>query len=224
MISNIAIETLKQVAHGIAVQFGSDCEVVIYDLDSLHINNGIIFIENANVSGRDFGEDIIRRAIEKMRRDVEEPQDQLAFLTRTHDGRVLKSSVLYIRDEEWRPVAALSINFDITAILALENSLQHVISDEDGKQQVHGGDKLLEDTQFSVNAVLDELIEQSVRIIGKPVALMTREDKVRALRFLDSSGAFLITKSGDKISKQFGISKYTMYSYLEAGKSWPQVL
>lgn len=29
------------------------------------------------------------------------------------------------------------------------------------------------------------------------------------------TGAFLVTKSGDKIAKHFGISKYTLYSYID---------
>ena len=45
---------------------------------------------------------------------------------------------------------------------------------------------------------------------------MTKEDKIRAIQFLNKSGAFLITKSGDKISKYYGISKYTLYSYIDA--------
>ncbi|NLF35083.1 MAG: transcriptional regulator, partial [Clostridiales bacterium] len=53
---------------------------------------------------------------------------------------------------------------------------------------------------------------------GKPVALMEREDKIRAIRFLNDAGALLITKSGDKIAKYFGISKYTLYSYLDESK------
>ena len=55
--------------------------------------------------------------------------------------------------------------------------------------------------------------------MGKPVALMRREDKVKAIRFLNQSGAFLITKSGHKVCKYFGISKYTLYSYLDEAKS-----
>jgi predicted transcriptional regulator YheO len=51
--------------------------------------------------------------------------------------------------------------------------------------------------------------------VGKPVALMSKEDKVRAIGFLDESGAFLITKSGQKVCQYFGISKYTLYSYLD---------
>jgi len=45
---------------------------------------------------------------------------------------------------------------------------------------------------------------------------MTKEDKIRAIQFLSKNGAFLITKSGDKISKYYGISKYTLYSYIDA--------
>ena len=56
------------------------------------------------------------------------------------------------------------------------------------------------------------------KMIGKPVALMNKADKVRAIRFLNESGAFLVTKSGDKVAKYFGISKYTLYSYIDANK------
>ena len=41
---------------------------------------------------------------------------------------------------------------------------------------------------------------------------MNKEDKVRAIRYLNDAGAMLITKSGDRISSYFGISKYTLYS------------
>jgi predicted transcriptional regulator YheO len=57
-----------------------------------------------------------------------------------------------------------------------------------------------------------------VKEVGSPVAYMSREDKIKAIKYLDSHGAFLITKSGDKISSYFGISKYTMYSYLDKDK------
>ena len=71
---------------------------------------------------------------------------------------------------------------------------------------------------INVNNVLDELIEQSVQQVGKPMALMSKDDKVRAIRFLNESGAFLVTKSTDKVAKYFGISKYTLYSYIDANK------
>ena len=68
----------------------------------------------------------------------------------------------------------------------------------------------------NVNDLLEELIAQSVALVGKPVALMNKDDKVKAIRFLSENGAFLVTKSGDKIAKYFGISKYTLYSYIDS--------
>ena len=70
----------------------------------------------------------------------------------------------------------------------------------------------------NVSDLLDELIEQSVKLVGKPVALMHKEDKVKAIQFLNETGAFLITKSGDRVCKYFGISKYTLYSYIDESK------
>ena len=67
--------------------------------------------------------------------------------------------------------------------------------------------------------VSDTLIRQADELVGKPVALMTKDDKVKAIRYLSNSGALLITKSGDKIAKHFGISKYTLYSYLDNSKT-----
>ena len=76
------------------------------------------------------------------------------------------------------------------------------------------------DNLFVADGVLDECgivehIAQSVALVGKPAALMNKEDKMRAIGFLSQSGAFLVTKSGDKVAKYFGISKYTLYSYID---------
>lgn len=70
----------------------------------------------------------------------------------------------------------------------------------------------------NVNDLLDHLIEESVALVGKPVALMNKDDKVTAIQFLNDAGAFLITKSGDKVASYFGISKYTLYSYIDVNK------
>jgi predicted transcriptional regulator YheO len=48
---------------------------------------------------------------------------------------------------------------------------------------------------------------------------MSKDDKIRAIKFLDDSGAFLITKSGPKVCQYFGISTYTLYSYLDEIRS-----
>ena len=104
-----------------------------------------------------------------------------------------------------------SINYDITGLMTIERSIKALISTEDPSDTRQQPEQIV----HNVNDLLDNLIEQSVALIGKPAALMNKEEKVTAIQFLNDAGAFLITKSGDKVSKYFGISKYTLYSYID---------
>ena len=38
------LETLKQIANGIAAQFGSNCEVVIHEIDSSWMDHSIVYM------------------------------------------------------------------------------------------------------------------------------------------------------------------------------------
>jgi len=210
MLTNLEIETLKQLAKGVAEQFGSNCEVVIHEVSEKSAYGSIIAIENGHVTGRKVGDGPSHVVLEQLGHVDDVPEDHTCYLTRTPDGKVLKSSSIYIRDDEGRVCAIFSINFDISALTMFERTIGELISPRDAAQ------KEPERITLNVSDLLDDLIHQSVELVGKPVALMTKDDKVRAIQFLNKNGALLITKSGDKIAKHFGISKYTLYSYLDA--------
>ena len=206
----LSLEALRQIAHGIALQFGANCEVVVHSLADCDIEHSIVAIENGHVTGRKLGDGPSHVVLEALQQG-NDAQDHLGYLTRTRDGKSLKSSTLYLRDESGEIRYILAINFDITGLLMFDSSLKPLLATGEEPAQ-----KEPERIVQSVNELLDELIEQSTQLVGKPVALMTKEDKVRAIQFLNKAGAFLITKSGDKISKYYGISKYTLYSYIDA--------
>ena len=65
--------------------------------------------------------------LETLRSDPDKVSDKLAYLTKTDDGRILKSSTLYIRSEEGRIAYIFSMNFDITALLAAENLIHGLL-------------------------------------------------------------------------------------------------
>ena len=210
------LDFLKQLAHGMAVQFGSSCEVVIHDLSKKDLENSIVHIENGHVSNRHTGDGPSGIVLETLRTDPEKLQDRLAYLTRTEDGRILKSSTLYIRDEKGRVNYLFSINYDITTLLAAETTIKGLMKihhDEDEKEKSSDSPQKI---THSVTELLDMLIEQAIARIGKPVALMTKDDKVAVVQYLNNAGAFLITKSGDKVSSLLG-SKFTLYSYMDKG-------
>ena len=130
-------------------------------------------------------------------------------------GTSVSASAL-IRDETGRAVGIFALNYDITLLRAMGDTIAEVVGTEPSAPREP------EPIVRSVADLLDDLIEQSVELVGTPVALMTKEEKVRAIRYLNDTGAFLITKSGPKVCKFFGISKYTLYSYLDEAKNGPK--
>lgn len=207
---NSKLELLRQVAAGIAAQFGSNCEVAIHDL-SRDPDRSIVFIANGHVSGREVGDGASNVVMEQLRTQDPEPKDHLCYLTKTPDGKILKSSTVYIRDRKGKVSAILAINYDISRLILMEEALHDLTST--GEEVPSEPERIT-----NVSDLLDELIQQSVALVGKPAAVMNKEDKVKAIQFLSQNGAFLITKSGDKVAKYFGISKYTLYSYIDMNK------
>lgn len=202
-----------RLASAIAEQFGKNCEVVVHDLRERDPDHTIVAIENGHVSHRQAGDGSSRIVLEALNeKDPSKLSDQSGYLMKTHDGRILKSSTVYIRDDDGTIIGIFSINFDITELLMAEHAIDSILNH---RVEKHVPERIPQ----SVNELLDDLIAQSVAQVGKPVALMNKEDKIRAIRFLNDAGAFLVTRSGDKVSKFFGISKYTLYSYIDAKSS-----
>lgn len=205
-----ALDFLKRLSEAIAAQFGNTCEVVVHDLSVKDMDHTVVAIENGHVTNRRVGDGPSHIVLESVRGEPSTLKDQFNYLTKTGDGRILKSSTVYIRDEEGgKPVGIFSINQDITNMMLVHSALESMLSLEKGEN------RQIERIPQNVTELLDDLIEESAALVGKPVALMSKDDKIRAIQYLNRAGAFLITKSGDKVAKHFGISKYTLYSYMD---------
>ena len=188
------IEFYKRLAHGLALQFVPNCEVVVHDLETEDVDHSIVVIETGHLSGRKLG-------------------DREPYLTKTTDGKLLKSSTIFIRNDEGKPVGILGINFDITLMKAFERSLDAFTGT--------GGTGYTEPEPITKNIgdLLEDLLHECEQFVGKPAALMTKDERIRAIGYLDRRGAFLISKSSERACEFFGISKYSFYSYLNEAKA-----
>ncbi len=197
---------------GLADHFGTSTEIVLHDLHSKDPRHSIVAIENGYVTGRKIGDGPSRIVQEALKTDSDRLEDRLSYLTKTEDGKILKSSSIYIRDESGSAIGIIGINTDITLTMAMEKQLHDFHTPDIPDEEP-------EPITTNVAEILDGLIVQSIQLIGKPAALMSKDEKIKAIRFLNDSGAFLITKSGPKVCTAFGISKYTLYSYLDEAKA-----
>ena len=115
---------------------------------------------------------------------------------------------MYFRNEKGQVVAGLCINTDITESLKLEQYLKEINHyDTEGEEQ----EVLFND----VGQLLEYYLLQGQEAVGKVPEDMTKEDKYEFIKYLDRKGAFLITKSGERVQEFLSISKYLMYKYLD---------
>ena len=195
---------LQGLATGLSRHFGPNCEVAIHDTTQ-GVDSTLAIIENGHVTGRKVGDSASETVLNAIKdRDI---ADRFGYIANTKDGRMLKSSTINIRNDEGDVIAVIGINYDISDFVLAKHSLDDFLAVEDTHQ---GTVTILDD----VNDLLEQLIEESRRLIGKPVSSMTKEDKTRALEYLDKKGALLIKKSSGRIAEYYGISKYTLYNYL----------
>lgn len=220
MKQDMTLDILIQLAHGLAEHFGPQCEIAIHDV-TRDLSNTIVYIENGQISGRTKGDAASNIVLEALHTPPEELKDQIGYLTRSSDGKALKSSSIYIRDRSGNLRYIFSVNYDIASLKAVDELIRglittHPATDQSGKAEQEKQESAPR-IPHTVTELLDSLIEHALAKVGKPVVMMTKEDKIRVVRYLNDAGAFLITKSGDRIASVLGISKFTLYKYMESG-------
>lgn len=191
-------------------QLGKSSEIVLHDLRNGY-EHTIVDVRNGEITGRKIGGTGSNLGLEVMKGTTGKG-DKYNYITKLQDGRYLRSSSLYIRDKEGEIVGCLCINTDITETLKFEQVLKEM-----NRCDLNNP----EDEIFvsDVNQLLESIIKKTQENMGKELEQMTREDKINFVRCLNEKGAFLITKSGERVQEYLGISKYTLYSYLDLAKN-----
>lgn len=199
-------DLLGQLADGISGHFGSNCEVVVHDLTD-GVENTIAIIKNGHVTGRKQGDDASETVLEALQ-DAG-IKDRYGYHINSKSGRLLKSSTINIHGKDGDIIAIFCINFDISDLAMASNALAEFTAVSQSGSSVEA-----ESIPNNVNELLEQLIEESRSLSGKPVALMSKEEKKEAIHFLNRKGALLVRGSSERIAEYYGISKYSLYNYL----------
>lgn len=189
-------------------------EVVLHDLSLLP--NSIVAVFG-DVTGRRHGDPatdlLLQQAVQGF------IEHDLGYETVLSDGRRMRSSTMIIRDVAGNPVAALCINTDISAWMAIKQIADVMVSVAGVKE----GDRPValpvatESKEMFVKDV-DELasylIHQTVAGIGIPVPQMKKEHKLQVVAELKARGLFLLREAVEMIAESLEVSRFTIYNYL----------
>lgn len=70
-----------------------------------------------------------------------------------------------------------------------------------------------------LRGALDRLLAQVGRDVGVPLAALSREQKQEVVAHLDDQGAFQLRRAVDDVADALGVSRFTVYNYLNARDS-----
>ncbi|SKC64717.1 helix-turn-helix transcriptional regulator [Maledivibacter halophilus] len=204
---NPILKSYIHVVEGIAQTFGENCEVVLHDFSKMQ--SSIIAIKNGHVTGRSVGSPMTEVGLKAVRRG--NTKDNIINYTgKSLEGRVLKSSTMFIKDENEEVIGCLCINFDLSELVVAKK-----VIDDLTKTEVSMEEKITDDCGNRVNDVLTDIVKLTLEESGKPVAYMGKEEKVNIVKKLDNQGAFLIKGAIDYVAKVLCVSRYTIYNYLD---------
>lgn len=192
-------------------QFGDRCEIVLHDL-TRDYSQTIVDIRNGHITGRKVGDPGSNLGLEVMRGTVRDG-DRYNYITHTLSGKVLRSSTTYLYDDDDNLIGALCVNLDITDSIAFEKFLRKY------NDIPTGAEESKEIFATDVKTLLEFLIKEAAAHIGRPPAEMDKADKVKFLHYLDRKGAFLVTKSSERVCEYLDISKFTLYNYLDLART-----
>ncbi|MDD5015380.1 MAG: helix-turn-helix transcriptional regulator [Atribacterota bacterium] len=212
--NNPELEKYIPLVKTIAEMFGKKCEVLIHDFSNPQ--HSIAVIENGHVTGRKIGAPITDLALSIWKKGGYENKNAdrvVNYKTKSKDGKILKSSTVFIRDNQKKIIGCICINYDLT-----EHSMFHKVMDEfctTVDLDKEKSEKEIETFTSDVNEVLKNIIQEAIEKIGKPVSLMQKEDKLMVAKIADEKGAFLIKGAITQLAKEINVSRFTIYNYLE---------
>ena len=206
------LELFMPVVDAIAGTFGSNCEVVLHDFSKPH--QSIIKIANGHVTNRAVGGPITDLGLSFIERHMGTKDILVGYPTQTKNGTKLKSTTVFIRNSKGKIIGALCINIAISTYLSMKNMIEELCSTTTLSNEA-AEDKSPEKFENSVDVLINELIDEAVNEIGKPVAQMEKKDKLRILGHLKKKGLFLIKGSAKRVSQELAVSLPTIYKYLE---------
>ena len=200
------LDTLIQLAEGMRALLGERCEAVIHDFKN--ISKSVVYV-SGNITKRSVGAPITDMAFKLLNEFGDDVPDKLGYKSITEDGKVLKCSTMFIRNNEGKVVGSFGINYDVTDFINLSTlfaDYTNLSSSANGSQARYA---------HNMQETMESLIDQAVGDFGKTAAAMKREDRKEVVGRLEKSGVFMIKGAVQYLAKLLGTSRYTIYSYLK---------
>lgn len=201
---------------------GPDYEIALHDVK----RRQIVAIANGHVSGRSIGAPPTSLAMQIIAEKSYLSQNwKLNYRGVSEDGKVLRCSTFFIKDERGELVGMICINFDDSRYRELSEKVfalchpNDYVSRNISIQQTplpltlaESGDQ--ETFYNSITAATDDAFRAVMNTTGVSPDRLTQGEKIRIIQLLDERGIFMLKGATQAVAQRLSCSQATMYRYL----------
>lgn len=207
---------LEHICEGLQKTFGNRVEFILHDL-SKPASSVIMVV--GNLTNRQLGApatNILMRAISEYGDNAE---DIINYPSLSRDGRVLKSSTIFIRNDTGKIVGCLCINMDVTEFNAVIAAMQELTGTMPLDHPERQGTVQHEIFAQSINEVVEDIIRYEVSRMNQAPSALTKTEKVEIIHSLDKKGVFEVKGSPEMVAGMMGTSVFTIYNYIKEARN-----
>lgn len=205
------LEAIAQIIPSLQAMLGPRHEVILHDLS--HVESSIVMLEG-DVTHRKIGGPATDYLLKLLREGGDGAENSVNYKTVLPNGRLLRSSTIFIRDEEGRIIGSLCFNQDLTDYIVARNLIEE--NTLFGQTEV---EPPKETFAQDIGEVMESVVDTEITLFQKPVVYMQKEDKLCIVAKLEQKGVFAIKNAVEYVAECLGVSNFTVYNYLKEVRS-----
>ncbi len=217
---NKLLKPYAKVVEYLGLVLGPSYEIVLYDIANKDMS--IVAIANGFVSGRNLFDPITDKNLKLLGQIKEEDTDfYVNYNSYSRDGKRLRGSSFYIRNETGEPIGILCINFDDSKYVELTHSIlglchPDTLLSKNSYEKIddHYYDEDTEHYGKSITDIATNMVTNAIKQRNIPVNNMTKDDKLDLVEELNAKGVFLLKGAVSEVARLIGTSDATLYRYL----------
>lgn len=203
------LRAVLQTVDGLSQMLGCRYEVVLHDLS--HVENSIVAIRG-NVTDRKLGGPVTNYLLQILKKYGDSAPNSVNYRSVLPDGRILRSSTIFIRDEEEHIIGSLCINQELTDYIVASKMIEDLISFEKSVTEDSEPEEMF---AHDINEVMENMVKGELERVQKPVAYMQKEDKLALVGCLEEKGIFDVKGAVEYVAERLGVTHFTIYNYLK---------
>lgn len=200
---------------------GPDYEIAFHDLTNK--DRSLVAIANNSISDREVGAPLTNVALKILADKSYQNSDyRVHYRGKSANGKTLRSSTLFIKDDQGELVGLLCINFDDSRYHELSEKILGLCHPDTFVETNFLFDEALlsptdeepENFPHTVDGAAGGAVAEVLREKGLSAARLTLDERMEVIAQLDAKGVFLLKGAVKDVAESLGCSPASVYRYL----------